>query len=553
MPTRLDTNFANLTNPDEFESLVRDLCAYEWGDPSTEKFGRKGQKQFGVDVYGRTSDLDGKYRAAQCKLFVQGDRLTKINIEDEVTQARTFPHPLNQLIIATNAPRDSNTQILVDQISEDEIRQGYFRVVIWFWDSITKRLAAYPDLIIRYYRDYYSNLTTLPFIERLVDTPLQILFVRSIPQFGNPLEAKLRFRGIRILDSNDAHFGAPISLVPSLIPDGLVCQYNPQPGEDCESSTKQFVGGLVTRFLHLVDPRCPVFVLIPPELTQQIAEQIESLGNSGRILQTLSDDAASDLVADRIFHGVFDYGYARRGSLSTIEIVARTNVNKPGSALLDMDWCEKLNTNHFPSTEEWDTFFAPALKNVTESIIGLGDRTRIQINSQLPLPAAFALGFHFNLRVARIGLWARRSGVSDFKYQFWLSGGNPSIVKCAPTYVRRGQGETRSAIVELTTFVAVEKSVEVFAKEAGLSADTWLRMQLETEGANIDEGEAVAFANQVGQEIRHLNEQGITDIHLFARIPSALAVLIGQRLQACGHIHLYWYDNSTYRFAFTLK
>jgi len=70
---------------------------------------------------------------------------------------------------------------------------------------------------------------------------------------------------------------------------------------------------------------------------------------------------------------------------------------------------------------------------------------------------------------------------------------------------------------------------------------------------NIEESLAVAFANRIGQFARQLNGQGITDIHLFARVPSALAVLIGQRLYACGRIHLYWFDNPSYRFAFVLS
>jgi hypothetical protein len=71
--------------------------------------------------------------------------------------------------------------------------------------------------------------------------------------------------------------------------------------------------------------------------------------------------------------------------------------------------------------------------------------------------------------------------------------------------------------------------------------------------SNIEEPVAVAFASQVGQLARQLNSQGITDIHLFARIPSALAILIGQKLVACGRIHLYWFDNPSYRYAFTLS
>ena len=114
MPTRLDTNFARLTDPDEFESMVRDICAREWGDPNTAKYGRSGQKQTGVDVYGQPEGLDGVYRGAQCKLRTTNAPLTEVQIEKEVTEARHFPHKLDTLILVTDAPRDKDTQILVD-------------------------------------------------------------------------------------------------------------------------------------------------------------------------------------------------------------------------------------------------------------------------------------------------------------------------------------------------------------------------------------------------------------------------------------------------------
>ncbi len=199
MPTRLGTNFPRLINADEFESLIRDICAFEWNDPHTEKFGRKGQKQYGVDVYGQPVDGQGKYRGSQCKLRTEGKQLTELEIETEVNEAKQFPHDLDRLIIVTDAPRDKNTQILVDQISTREISNGGFQVSIWFWDNITERLAAYPKLIVKYYPDYFANLTTLPTIERLIDTPLQVVSITHPLSRLTPLEERLKFRGMRIL------------------------------------------------------------------------------------------------------------------------------------------------------------------------------------------------------------------------------------------------------------------------------------------------------------------------------------------------------------------
>jgi hypothetical protein len=199
----------------------------------------------------------------------------------------------------------------------------------------------------------------------------------------------------------------------------------------------------------------------------------------------------------------------------------------------------------------------PALQAVTQKILNQGDKTRIQINSQLPLPAAIVLGFCFNIRVARVGVWARKPGVSDFKQQFWLSDGDSADVTYTPKWVKPPHNKSRSAIVELVTHGDIHDDVETFATESNLTVDAWLQVHLvDKKGQtlpNIDEGHAVAYANQVGRILRQLKADGVKDFHLFACMPSALGIFVGQRLQACGRIHLYWFDNPTYRFAFTLK
>ena len=83
MPTRFTTNFARLTDANEFEDLVRDLCVLEWNDPDTKRFGRSGQTQHGVDVYGQPEGLNGIYWGAQCKLRKKETQLSEKDIEDE--------------------------------------------------------------------------------------------------------------------------------------------------------------------------------------------------------------------------------------------------------------------------------------------------------------------------------------------------------------------------------------------------------------------------------------------------------------------------------------
>lgn len=270
-------------------------------------------------------------------------------------------------------------------------------------------------------------------------------------------------------------------------------------------------------------------------------------------MHILPDELPTAEIVKRIFGAVFDYGYRRRGSLPTIEISARTTPARPSSAFLDLDWQSRLSTKHFPAPEVWEQTLVPTIEDVTKKVTSPADRVRIQIASTFQLPAAFALGFFLNLRVARIGVWARNTGASDFKQQFWLSDNEAAEMTFLPKPLTQAAENPHTAIVELTTFTSIHKSVEFFAKQVNLSPDTWLEVPMGENMTNITEAVALAYANQVGGIIRHLNAQGITDIYLFARMPSALGVLIGQRLQACGHIHLYWFDNPTYRYAFTLK
>jgi hypothetical protein len=533
--------------------MVQDICAIEWDDPSTSKFGRKGQKQYGVDVYGKPVDLQGIYRAAQCKLRTRNDALTEAQIEKEVNDAREFPHPLDALIIVTDLPRDTNTQILVDRISKRQVRNGGFKVLVWFWEDVTERLATYTKLIVKYYGDYFANLTTLPLVEQLVGVPLQVVSVKSGLTDGmTPVEEGLWFRGIRILDGARRAVSPQTASLTGVSPDGLVCQLEIQPGESDNTSLQRFASAVHIHRRQLIGDS-PVFVLLPSEVADEFLDRFSSIGGDVGAMQILAADTPVGEVVNTIFRSVFDYGHRRRGGLPTVDVVARTSDARASSGLLDLDWHTRLDTHHFPSPEEWGAVFAPALDALTSKVLSLGDGIRVQVDSRVPLPAAFALGFYFNLRVARVGVWARRTGVSDFKQQFWLSDTAAQDDVCNVKCFGEVPDTSRLAIVELTTHVSIHRSVESFAEDIDLEPDRWLEIGLRSSAESLDESTVISYANQVANAVRQLNAHGVTDVHLFARMPSALAVLIGQRLQACGHIHFYWFDNPGYQYAFTLR
>lgn len=129
-------------NWQDFEDLCRDLFAAEWGDSETEKNGRPGQKQQGVDVVGRR---EGRYWGAQCKLrrIYPESQLKETEVRKDVEAARAFDRDLETLVIATTAPADTRLQELARQLTAENERDGTFRVVIWDWEKIGQGLARH--------------------------------------------------------------------------------------------------------------------------------------------------------------------------------------------------------------------------------------------------------------------------------------------------------------------------------------------------------------------------------------------------------------------------
>lgn len=544
MPTRRDTNFPRLKSDDEFEDLSLDLCRLEWDDPyASDRHGRSGQGQDGVDIYGHPSDLLGANCGAQCKLRTGDKQPSEADIEAEVQRARNFTPPLKLLILITDAPRDVSTQKIVRAISEREQRSGRFEVTVWFWDSICHRIAAHPPIIVKYFHDLLIPLTTAPEAERLVDIPIHMVSACIDASNGQtPLEEALQLRGIQIFTSKRPSLGKEAE------PDGVLFQYL----RDDEIHLNR----LAAQVLPLAGKGYPTFISLLQEQQSHFFQLFMDLGGQTEDLHLLSRSLPVNKTAQTIFEQVFDYGYRRRGSLSTIDLSIRSDGTRPRSALLDMNWETRISQYCLPGESEWQSSLKPALEDVRRVVAQQGDRCLVQFRSVLQLPAVFSVGYTFNIRLARLGVWARETGVSNFLQQYWRSDAPASDILLSQNWIQAPSPTTRSVIVELANGRNIHASVESYASQVNLSADAWLQIGHEKTDPRlqrIDEDCAVGFANRVGQILRDAQQNGITDFHLFLCIPSALAILVGQRLQACGRIHLYWYNNPTYQYAFTLR
>src|SRR5665213_735794 len=89
MPTISRSHLPQPKDWDEFEEMCADVFGAEWSDRNATRYGRQGQRQHGVDIYGKPS---GGYAGVQCK----GRRrwpppsLTTREIDEEVAKALKF-------------------------------------------------------------------------------------------------------------------------------------------------------------------------------------------------------------------------------------------------------------------------------------------------------------------------------------------------------------------------------------------------------------------------------------------------------------------------------
>jgi hypothetical protein len=382
----------------------------------------------------------------------------------------------------------------------------------------------------------------------LVDTPLQVVYVGSQPSTEpSQLEIDLRLRGIRLIGQADvqalvAH-GRPG-------PDGYVCRWLGEADGAPRQQITRFARGVAA----CLQQDAPVFAIVPPGVWAAVCEHLDLSTDAGIHHLAPSGDDAS--IARAVLQQVFCWGYDRRGALTSVRMIAQSAGLK-GEGLLDLDWQPYIDIQaapkRFPTPEVWQARLLPALLDVKQQVVGLPKQTALVVNNVLPLPAAIAVGYHLNVAIATLVAQGREAGASQRAAQFWYSDADAGALQ--PRYYEKTltDAEPTSAVLELTTFTRIRSDIERFAEAYPVKVELWGVIERDAAApGNMDEAEAVAYAECVARTVRELNGRGVSDIHLFVRAPSALGLLIGHRLRNCGRIHLYWYDNPTYRYAFKL-
>jgi len=130
------------TNEDQFEDMCAIVYGELFGDPTPQKNGRRGQGQFGVDIFVRSST--GTRIGVQSKRYADG-RLNIKHVVEEVDKADKGI-AISRLIVATTAANDAALIQAVQKLSDEREAQGKFPVQLDGWDDICRHIRTFPRL-----------------------------------------------------------------------------------------------------------------------------------------------------------------------------------------------------------------------------------------------------------------------------------------------------------------------------------------------------------------------------------------------------------------------
>lgn len=179
----------------QFEELAAGMLREVYDVPNAQQYGRPGQAQNGVDVFGRS----GRYGmiGIQCKRLSDldergqpypGGAVTRKFLNDAAKESLAFSPSLSLWILATTARRDTRVQGFVDDLNRNWDHDGQNRIaIVWSWDECVSYLNAFPPLQQWYYRDVIKVRSTRDLDEMILQT-IAMAFHR--PAFEVPLHCE---------------------------------------------------------------------------------------------------------------------------------------------------------------------------------------------------------------------------------------------------------------------------------------------------------------------------------------------------------------------------
>jgi hypothetical protein len=178
----------------QFEELSVGMLREVYDVPNAQGYGRPGQAQNGVDVYGKSRfGMIG----VQCKRLADLDKngdpypggpITRRFLRDAASESLAFGEPLKIWILATTARRDTAVQGYVDELNGEWERDQRDRIaIVWSWDECISYLNSFHDLQ-RWYYDQVIQVRGAADLDAVILQTIAMAFAR--PAFEVPLHCE---------------------------------------------------------------------------------------------------------------------------------------------------------------------------------------------------------------------------------------------------------------------------------------------------------------------------------------------------------------------------
>lgn len=180
MPTIASSQVPPPKGWDEFEEIVLSAAKLRWDSTDFFRHGRQGQRQDGVDIFGK--DKNGREIGLQAKNTLDG--VTEAMAKAEIGNAGSFQPKLDVLYIVTSAPTDAPTQQVVRNLSKAQIAAGSFQVEILFWNDVFQDLAKDDAVFFKHFPQFRGE-TSQAHDRKLFDQVLALLSSDGVIGFIN--------------------------------------------------------------------------------------------------------------------------------------------------------------------------------------------------------------------------------------------------------------------------------------------------------------------------------------------------------------------------------
>src|SRR6266481_2130275 len=148
-----DFTSVEIPKPKDWQALERHcrlLFELSLQDPTVQNNGRQGQRQHGVDIFGRRGGGTGPQVGVQCKgkSSDYGGPVTEAELVDEVEKTKKFQPPLDEFILVTTAPEDTKIQQAA-RLLENKVRaEGRnLSVQVWGWGRVQDEINRFPEAV----------------------------------------------------------------------------------------------------------------------------------------------------------------------------------------------------------------------------------------------------------------------------------------------------------------------------------------------------------------------------------------------------------------------